>query len=75
MLKILIVAYISIILGVSYCVLERLGFRRHVDRISELAQKVGGLALLVVIVLLASKAPGSAQLANTLEEFTHWLHS
>ncbi|HEY2828000.1 MAG TPA: hypothetical protein VGJ04_10400 [Pirellulales bacterium] len=75
MLKLLILADASLILGLSYCLLEQYGFRRHVDRIAELAVKAGGFALLVAVVLLASNLPGSAQLTNTLAGFTSWLHS
>jgi hypothetical protein len=74
-MKLLILVGASIILGLTYCQLERYGFRRHVDRIAELAMKFGGFALLVAIVLLAGKLPGSAQLTSTLEGVTHWLHS
>jgi hypothetical protein len=71
MLKIILIAVVPI---VCYCVLTRFGFRRHADRISELALRVVGLSFLPAIVLLAGKVPGSVQLADTLGGFMHWLH-
>jgi hypothetical protein len=75
MLKILMIADVAFILGLSYCVVQRTALRRHADRITYLALRVSGLSLLAAFILLAGKLPGSVQLTTTLECVTRWLHS
>ena len=76
MLKaLLIIGLPGIALTTVYIVLARKGYRRQLDNFVQMALWVGGVALVVVLILLASKGPGSAEIADAIEKVVRWLQN
>jgi len=71
-----------VIIGLTFVVVAalslvsaRLKLGRGLDRTIELAAWLVAIVIVVVVMLLATKGPGSAQINEALEKVVHWLHN
>jgi len=69
----LVVGLFLLALGAICFASIRIGARGQLDRTIEFVAWLGMFVLIVIIVLLVTKGPGSAPITNVLESILRWL--